>query len=456
MGKLFGTDGVRGVANKDPMTPQSVMRLGFAAGVELRSQSCSPATCIIGRDTRISGEMLEGALLAGLTSSGVNVLRAGVLPTPAVSQLVREFGAAFGAVISASHNPFDDNGVKFFGGDGQKLPDSVELSIEKTFERLSEQELTKVQSDLTGPRMGNGRALPEAIDRYCALMKRAFGEGKNLAGMKIVVDCANGASHLTTPRVLTSLGAEVVAFNDQPDGTNINAGCGSLHFNAVQEAVRRERAHVGISHDGDADRVILADENGQLVDGDFVLGIVGCHLHAKGALPHDAVVGTVMSNLGFLVAMRRLGIGVFRAPVGDRYVKELMDKEGVVLGGEQSGHIIFSRHSPTGDGLLTALQVLRVMVDEGRPLSALHSFLTRFPQVLINVRVREKTSLDSISGLKNAISEVEKSLGDEGRVFVRYSGTEPLLRVMVEGASEKDVQTHAQFLAQIVRNQIGE
>jgi len=458
MGKMFGTDGVRGVANRDPMTPQTVMRLGFAAGLQMRSKcgAGKKPVCVIGRDTRISGEMLEGALTAGLTSAGVDVLRAGVVPTPAVAFLVRTLGATFGAVISASHNPFDDNGVKYFGGDGQKLPDAQEIAIEETFGSLTDGGLAHHQVELTGGKLGAARLLPEGVGLYCEAMKRTVGPGRPLAGIAIAIDCSNGAASVTSPRVLRELGAEVFAFHDAPDGTNINAGCGSLHFDAIRKAVLETKARVGIAHDGDADRVILCDEHGALVDGDFILGIVARHLKAKNELPKDALVGTVMTNLGLIVAMKRLGIVVHKTQVGDRYVKEMMEREGIVVGGEQSGHIIFSRHTTTGDGLLTALQVLKVMVEEKKALSELHSFVRRFPQLLVNVRVREKVDLEAIPGLKDVVDRVERELGDEGRVVLRYSGTEPLARVMVEGPTEDSVRSHAEAIARTIREQIGE
>lgn len=459
MGKLFGTDGVRGVANREPMTPQTVLRLGFAGGTFLRGKRApgQRVTCVVGRDTRLSGEMLEGALAAGMASAGVDVLRAGVVPTPAVAFLTQHLKAAGGAVVSASHNPYEDNGIKFFGPDAGKLPDADEAAIELHMDTLVNGEMQRSQSGLTGGSVGTVRHLTEAADFYCAHVRRlAFGDAKlPLQGMRIVVDCANGASVATTPRVLRELGADVVAIHERPDGRNINAGCGSLHVNEVQRAVLAHGAQVGISHDGDADRVLMCDERGQLVDGDFILGIVARHLKARGELPGDALVTTVMANLGLELALKKLGIRVLKTKVGDRYVKELMDQEGVVLGGEQSGHVIFSRLAPTGDGLLTALEVLEVIVAEGRPLSELHSFLSTFPQVLLNVRVREKVDLATIPGLSDVVRRVEEALGEEGRVVLRYSGTEPLARVMVEGPTESVVRAHAELVARTIRERIG-
>lgn len=456
MRKLFGTDGVRGVANREPMSPQTVMLLGFAAGRQLRERA-KPGdltSCVIGRDTRLSGEMLESALAAGLASAGVEVLRAGVIPTPGVAYLARYLKASAGVMVSASHNPYEDNGIKFFNGDGCKLPDEAELAIEKSMEALADGGMARAQAALTGGQVGGGRTLTEGAALYAAYARQTFG-GKSLKGLKIVVDCANGAACVTTPRVLADLGADVVTIHHAPDGRNINSECGSLHVNQVQRAVLEHQAHVGISHDGDADRVLMCDERGQLVDGDFILGITARHLKSRGELPGDALVTTVMANLGLDVAMKKLGVRLLKTQVGDRYVKEMMDREGAVLGGEQSGHIIFSRLSPTGDGLLTALEVLKVIVESGKPFSELHSFLTTFPQILVNVRVREKVDLATIPGLTDAVRQVEAALGEEGRVVLRYSGTEPLARVMVEGPSEEAVRAHAETVARTIRDRIG-
>jgi phosphoglucosamine mutase len=469
MGRLFGTDGVRGVANRDPMTPQAVTRLGVAAGLAIRAKAGEPGagafvparalskelTCVIGRDTRISSEMLENALAAGLTSAGVHVLRAGVIPTPGVSFLAQHFGAAAGGVISASHNPFPDNGVKFFSGNGQKLSEAQEMQIETVLDALVNGELEKRQAAITGAGVGSCRDLTDAIDLYCQYAIAFFGSGRSLRGVKIVVDCANGASHKSTPQVLRALGAHVIVINDAPDGKNINAACGSTHVEVVQEAVRAHSAHVGISHDGDADRVMLADDKGSLVDGDFILGIVARHLKSRNALPKDTLVTTVMANLGLEVAMRKLGIRLLKTQVGDRYVHEQMLKEGIALGGEQSGHVIIGQN-PTGDGLLTALQILKIMVDEGQTLSQLHGFLSKYPQILLNVRVREKVDLERIPGLTEELRSVEQALGADGRVLLRYSGTEPLARVMVEGAQESEIRRHAEALARRIKEAIGE
>jgi phosphoglucosamine mutase len=440
------------------MTPQTVMRLGFAAGLHVRGRAepGREATCVVGRDTRISGEMLEAALAAGLTSAGVSVLRVGVVPTPAVSYLTRHLRAAAGAIISASHNPYRDNGVKFIGPAGQKLTETEEADIERLLEGLLDGELVRRQQQVAGDLIGGGRKLVGALDLYCDWAQAEFADARrSLAGLSIVADCANGAAFRSTPRVLEALGARVITLNAAPDGTNINAGCGSLHPDVLRRAVLDHRASLGLSHDGDADRVVMADEAGDVVDGDRILAITAAHLAARGELPHAAVVTTVMSNLGLDAALRPLGIRVHRTQVGDRHVKELMDREGIVLGGEPSGHVIFSRLSPTGDGLLTALQVLKVVVDERRPLSALHGAFVPFPQVLVNVRVRAKADLASIPGLSDAVADVERVLGDDGRVVLRYSGTEPVARVMVEGRSEVDVRRHAERVARVIREHIG-
>ncbi|WP_227764530.1 phosphoglucosamine mutase [Zhaonella formicivorans] len=442
MGVLFGTDGVRGVANKE-LTPELAFKLGRAAANQLAKDS-KEATIAIGKDTRISGDMLEAALTAGILSAGVNVYRLGVLPTPGIAYLTKKLGATAGAVISASHNPVADNGIKFFDSRGYKLPDEVEEQIEGMV--LAEEDTAPRP---TGTEVGRIIEVDNAVEIYADFAKSTF-QG-SLAGLKIVVDCANGASYRVTPMVLRALGAEVICLHNNPDGTNINLNSGSTHPESLMEAVVMHKAHLGLAHDGDADRVLAVDEKGNLVDGDQIMVICGLRLKEKGLLKNNTVVVTVMSNLGLHQALKKAGIAVKQVKVGDRYVLEEMVRSGASLGGEQSGHIIFLDHNTTGDGLMTALQLLLAAVESGQPLSALAARMKRFPQVLVNVRVQDKKQAMENPAFLKAIEEAEATLGEEGRILVRPSGTEPLIRIMAEGPEQGQLEEIAERLASIIR-----
>jgi phosphoglucosamine mutase len=448
MRKLFGTDGIRGLANAGDVTPEVAFRLGRAGACFFKSRHKTPSI-VVGRDTRLSGDMLEGALVAGISSMGVNVLRVGVMPTPAIAWLTARYQADAGVVISASHNSFEDNGIKFFSPLGEKLSDETEAKIEALYFGA------KVDAERPTAE-GVGRVLeePGALSEYCGFARRTVPEHLNLRNMHIVVDCGHGATYLSTPEVLRRLGARVTVLNDQPDGRNINANCGSTFPQAMQEAVVRLGADCGLAHDGDGDRVLMADESGTLVDGDRMLGLYAIHRKQQGKLPKDTVVATVMSNLGFEQAMEKAGITLLRAQVGDRYVLELMKKSGSMLGGEQSGHIIFRRHQPTGDGLITALQMLRVIKESGKPLAELAGFMTEAPQILVNVKLAKKKDIKSVKPLAAEMARVEKLLGKQGRLLVRWSGTEPKLRIMIEGQSMAEIEALAGRLAELAKKHI--
>lgn len=445
MGRLFGTDGVRGIANAD-LTPELAFRLGEAAGHFLCEGG--RGRVVVGKDTRISGDMLEAALVAGICSGGADALVCGVVPTPAVAFLTREMGADGGVVISASHNPAEYNGIKFFSRDGFKLPDALEEEIEGFVEEPS-----RAFARPTGAAVGRAVALEDAVERYVAHAVSTVPGG--LHGLKVALDCGHGASARTSARALEALGVEVVAVNCDWSGTDINDGCGSTHLGPIAALVRESGADLGLAHDGDADRVLAVDETGAEVDGDQIMAVCAAHLKAVGRLPHDAVVGTVMTNLGFKVAMRDLGIEVVETKVGDRYVLEEMRARGAVLGGEQSGHIIFLEHATTGDGLVTGLQLASVMKATGRPLSELTRVMRRYPQVLVNVRVADKGRLGTSGALADAIATEEAALGDTGRILVRASGTEPLVRVMAEAAEIDAAQGAVDRLVEVVRTELG-
>ncbi|MFA5028425.1 MAG: phosphoglucosamine mutase, partial [Candidatus Methylomirabilota bacterium] len=449
MGRLFGTDGVRGVANQEPMTPETVMRLGRALAYTVRTPG-ERRSILIGKDTRLTGYMLETALTAGITSMGVDVLLAGPLPTPGIAFLTRSLRADAGVVISASHNPSEDNGIKFFSGGGLKLPDAREAEIE---EMLFSGAIERVRPGAN--EIGKAFRIEGATGRYIEFVKASFPRGLSLRGLKVVVDCAHGATYKVTPSVLRELGADVLAMNVAPDGLNINDGCGSLHPEALQRAVTAERADVGFAHDGDGDRVLFVDERGGLVDGDQTLAVCAADMQAAGRLPGKTVVATVMSNLGLELFLRERGISLVRTPVGDRYVLEAMLAGGFTLGGEQSGHIIFSEHNSTGDGIVTALQLLAVVCRSGRPLSELAAGMRRLPQVLENVRVRRRADLAELPAVREAIARVEAELHGTGRVLVRFSGTEPLVRVMLEGPNDAVIRGAAGRIAEAVRASLG-
>jgi phosphoglucosamine mutase len=405
---------------------------------------------VIGKDTRLTGYMLETALTAGITSMGVDVLLVGPLPTPGIAFITRSLRADAGIVISASHNPFEDNGIKFFSGDGLKLPDAMEDRIE---ELIVSGRIDRIRPG--AHEIGKAARVNDAAGRYIEFAKTTFPKRLSLRGLKIVVDCAHGATYRVSPRVLRELGAEVVGLNVAPDGLNINAGCGSLHPEVVQRAVIAERASLGFTHDGDGDRLLCVDEHGALVDGDQILAMCALDMLAEGRLPSRTIVATVMSNAGLDVAMRQAGIRVVRTPVGDRSVLEEMLRGGYALGGEQSGHIIFIDHNTTGDGIVTALQVLAAMLRAGKPFSELAACMSRFPQVLENVRVRRKEDLEGLPKVQARIRDAGEALAGAGRVLVRYSGTEPLLRVMVEGPDEATIRHWAGEIAEAVREALG-
>ena len=447
--RYFGTDGIRGTVGQSPITPDFMLRLGHAVGRVLKRSEQRP-TVLIGKDTRISGYMIESALEAGFTSAGVDVLMTGPLPTPGVAYLTRALRLNLGVVISASHNPFGDNGIKFFDSEGFKLADAWEEEMERLVHR-------NVFTDVL-PRddaIGRNTKVVDADGRYIEFVKATFPRKISLKSLSIVLDCANGAGYRTAPLVLRELDAKVFPYGVSPNGLNINAGCGSIHPEEVQKAVIEHRADVGIALDGDADRVVMVAENAQVIDGDTILAICARDMQRRGCLKNNRVVGTVMSNLGFLQAMESLGIEVFLSPVGDRYVIQEMLRQEANLGGEQSGHVIFLDHNTTGDGLVCALQVLRIMIETDSKLSELAAFVQRFPQICLSVRVKAKPPLESLEIVQGQIRQAEQALGSTGRVLVRYSGTEEICRVMVEGANGKQVGQLAQAIAVSVRQAIG-
>jgi len=449
MRKLFGTDGVRGVANLEPMTSEIAMQLGRAAA-HLFMRRAGRHQVVIGKDTRLSGYMLESALTSGICSMGVDVLLVGPMPTPAIAFLTRSLRADAGVVISASHNPYQDNGIKFFSNEGFKLPDEVEARIEQL---IVSDEIKHLRP--TADAIGKAYRIGDAEGRYIEFVKRSVPRDLDFQGIKLVVDCANGAAYKVAPTVLPELGAEIEVIANTPDGMNINDTCGAVHPERLQDAVRRHGAHLGIALDGDADRAIFVCEQGEIVDGDHVMAALGLDLHAQGRLASQTVVGTVMSNFGLELAMKKAGIQLMRTPVGDRYLMERMLADGYNFGGEQSGHFIFLDHNTTGDGLISALQILSLMKRTGKPLSELAKAMTAVPQILLNVKVKHKPDLNQIPDIQQAIKTAEATLNGSGRVLVRYSGTEALLRIMVEGERDSTIREVADHLANIVRARIG-
>jgi len=448
--KLFGTDGVRGIANMHPMTTEIAMQLGRAAAYVFKHDN-RRSRIVIGKDTRLSGYMIENALAAGICSMGVDVLLVGPLPTPGIAFITASMRADAGVVISASHNPYQDNGIKFFARDGFKLPDELELQIE---DLIFSDRIDSLRP--TAEEVGKAFRVDDAIGRYIVFLKNTFPRELDLTGLKIVLDCAHGAAYRVAPAVLEELGAEVFAYGVNPDGTNINAGCGSTHPEVISAAVREHGADLGIALDGDADRCIFVDEHGNEVDGDHIMAICAIDMLKRGALPQNTVVATVMSNMGFDIALRQAGGRVVKTDVGDRYVVEEMRRNGYRFGGEQSGHLVFLDHNTTGDGMLSALQVLSILQQSGKPLSELASVMTALPQVLVNVRVRERCDITELPEVEKLIAEVEKRLGDAGRVLIRYSGTEPLMRIMLEGRDQDEINGMANEIAQLVKGLIGE
>jgi phosphoglucosamine mutase len=447
--RLFGTDGVRGVANQFPMTSEIALALGRAVAQQSKNGT-HRHRILIGKDTRLSGYMLEMAFASGVCSMGVDALLIGPLPTPAVAFLTRDMRCDAGVMISASHNPFEDNGIKIFARDGFKLPDASELELERL---LDDERLGKVRP--TKSAVGKAFRIDDAQGRYIGFLKSAFPSELDLSGMKIVVDCANGAAYHVAPKIFEELGASVVALSVSPDGRNINRKCGALHPEGVQAAVKKNKADLGIALDGDADRLIVIDERGEVVDGDHLLAIGSRDMLREGTLRKKTVVATVMSNLALDRKVESWGGKVVRTQVGDRYVVDCMRQHGYVFGGEQSGHMVYLGHSTTGDGMLAALKLLAVMRREKQSVGALREMLPLYPQTLVNVKVREKRPLNELSTLKKRIPDVEKRLGRDGRVVVRYSGTEAKARVLVEGPVASDVAKWANEIAQEIVTAIG-
>lgn len=449
--QFFGTDGVRAVANRHPMTPEFVLRLGQAAAVVLggTGENGERPRCIIGRDTRASGEMLESALIAGLNSAGVDVILAGMVPTPAVAMLSAQTGASFGVIVSASHNPFQDNGIKFVHGNGRKLNDKTEITIEKIV--LGEcAEAPRPE----GRAIGRVNRMSDAADRYISHAVASMG-GVRLDGMRVALDNAHGASSFTSAAALVQLGADVQVFHSEPDGFNINEECGCTHSDELERLVRQSQAQAGIAHDGDADRIALCDEEAIALDGDELMAIAAESMLRKGTLKQNTLAVTIMSNYGLDDLVSRLGGRVLRTNVGDRYVLEEMHARGLNLGGEQSGHIIFGDWATTGDGLIAGLQVLKIMKETGEPLSQLRKCLKKFPQAARNLRVRSKPPVDELKEAQKIIKETEKKLGGYGRVLLRYSGTESLIRLLIEGRDVEYLEAQADKIASAILAQIG-
>lgn len=424
--QYFGTDGIRGRANEGKMTAEIAMRVGMAAG-RYFTRGDHQHRVVIGKDTRLSGYLLEPALTSGFISMGMDVVLLGPMPTPAVAMLTRSLRADLGVMLSASHNPFQDNGIKLFGPDGNKLSDEIELELEKRMNNGYDKHLVASES------LGRAQRLNNAVGRYIEFAKNTFPKHLRLDGLRIVLDCANGAAYRTAPSVLWELGAEVITLGTSPNGTNINDNCGSTHPKAMCEKVIETRADIGIALDGDADRLIICDEKGKIIDGDQVMATIATNWHADGRLKGDALVATIMSNLGLEKHMESIGLRLERTQVGDRYVVAAMQQLGCNVGGEQSGHIVLCDFNTTGDGLVAALQVLAVLTEKGRPVSNLFKLFEPYPQLLKNVRYNEKIDPLKNSHVQQAISDGESSLNGSGRVVIRKSGTEPLIRVMVEG-----------------------
>jgi len=454
--KIFGTDGVRGTANVEPVTAETALQLGRAAAHVFRNlnkqaRDRGKHKIVIGKDTRLSGYMLENAISSGILSMGVDVLFIGPLPTPGVAYITRSLRADAGIVITASHNPYADNGIKFFRADGYKLDDQIESQIESL---VFSGEIEKVRP--AAEEIGKAVRIDDALGRYIEFAKAGFPKNQTLENMRIVVDCGNGAAYKSSPCVLRELGAEVITFGNHPDGKNINENCGSMFPEKLCAEVIAHKAHLGIAHDGDADRVLLCDENGKLADGDDIMAIVGTDMLAQGTLAGKTLVATVMSNAGLEAAIKKAGGKVVRTPVGDKNVIDEMLKRGFNFGGEQSGHLIFRDFSTTGDGLMAALQILRIMRENNQPLSKLVKCWTRFPQVVTNVKVREKIPFEKLDDVLTLVSAAEDELkAAGGRVLLRYSGTEPKARLLLEGCDEKDLKQWSKKICGAIQKQIG-
>ena len=450
MGRLFGTDGIRGVANEYPLTAEAVLGVGRAVASIFGGTSVA-TKIIIGKDTRESGDMIEDALASGICSVGADACLAGILPTPAVAYLTSATDAAAGIVISASHNPFYDNGIKIFDADGFKLSDHKEDEIE----RLLPAHNIDHFGGKSNPRLGSVEKLKDAPERYLAFLQNSLPDARLFNGMKIVLDCSNGATYAVAPKLFQDLGAQVEAINIYPDGKNINADCGSEYPEMLIDTVRAKKADIGLAFDGDGDRLVAVDEKGQVISGDRMLAICARSLKRKGLLKNNLVVSTVMSNLGLQLALKELGINHLMSQVGDRYVLQQMNANGAVIGGEDSGHMIFLDQHTTGDGMLTAIRLIQTLRDENKPLSELSQVMAVFPQVLLNVDVQNKPALESVPEIMAAIRSVEARLGERGRVLVRYSGTQPLCRVMVEGPEKDETRRYCRQIADTVKATLG-
>ena len=444
--KYFGTDGIRGTVGQHPITADFMLKLGYAAGKVLTRDTKVKKRVLIGKDTRVSGYMFESALESGLIAAGVNVDMLGPMPTPAIAYLTRAFRASAGIVISASHNPVADNGIKFFSADGYKLPDEVELEIE----RLIDEPLTTNDSF----NLGKARRITDATGRYVEFCKGSLPSQFNLTDFKIVLDCANGATYNAAPKVFKELGAKVITMANEPNGFNINDQCGSTYMEGVCAKVVEEKADFGIALDGDGDRVLFSDANGEVVDGDELIYIIAQYRH-QSAVGCSGVAGTLMSNLGMELALKDLGIPFLRTKVGDRYVVEALKENGWSLGGEGSGHVLCSDLNTTGDGIVAALQVIRAISDSGKTLAELKTGMQKFPQIMINVRLSKKVDISNNSAINSAVADAEKKLAGRGRVLLRPSGTEPLIRVMAEGDDQALVEQQVQDIAKVVEQQVG-
>jgi phosphoglucosamine mutase len=448
MGKLFGTDGVRGVANEHPITAEMAMNIGRATAHLFKKKGHVPKI-IIGKDTRLSGYMLENALVSGICSMGVNAILVGVIPTPGIAYLTNSMRADAGIVISASHNPFQDNGIKIFSSDGFKLPDETEEAIEEIIFANNLHTLHPSPSEL-----GKAYRMDDARGRYIVFLKHTFPKEYSLEGSRIVLDCSNGATYRVAPDTFFELGAEVSTLFDEPNGKNINLHCGSQHPEALAEEVLKTKADVGFAFDGDGDRLIAVDETGTVLTGDQILAICASVMKKEGSLTNNLVIRTVMSNIGLSAALQKLNIDSFMTKVGDRYVLEEMLARGASIGGEDSGHLIFLQHQTTGDGIVTALQVAAAMKREDKPLSELAKIMKVFPQVLINVTVKSRPEIAAVPEIMDVIQEVEAKLGNQGRVLVRYSGTQNMCRIMVEGPSQEETGTYCRQIADVVEKKL--
>lgn len=448
MRRYFGTDGIRGIANKGHLSPEMAFQIGRASAY-IMLQENKEVNIVVGRDTRLSGDMLEAAFSAGICSSGGNVLNVGVMPTPGVAYLTKALDADMGVVISASHNPYEDNGIKIFSHDGLKLPDEKEMEIEKLLNGAIKKHRP------TGKGIGRIITPNNPEEKYLSFVKGSLEGYINLHKMRIVVDCANGATSYIVPRLLTDLGAEVICYHTEPDGTNINRKCGALYPEFIRRKLIENKADIGLTFDGDGDRLIPVDEMGKIRDGDYVMAICAKYLIEQNKLPGRKIVATVMSNLGFDEAIRTIGGKLTRTKVGDRYVIEEMLKNEAFLGGEQSGHIIFLNHNSTGDGIITALQLLNIMHRTDKTLFELSQCMKKYPQVLINIRVEKKKDPFKIPEVKRVVSRVEKELGDSGRILVRASGTEPLIRIMLEGKVKKEINRLGQEVGKVIEKNMG-